>query len=235
MVDIHNHLLYGIDDGSKSIEESIDVLRDLEQYGYTDIILTPHYITESRYSNPRSDNLERLKVLKEEVKKNNIKIKLHLGNEIFMDDNIYDLLREGIISSLNDTNYLLIELPLSGEYSGYIEVFKYLMGKGYNIILAHPERYIAFQEDFNKVYELEKIGIYFQSNLDSLVGRYGPAAEDMIIRLLKENLISFLATDIHKKKHDYNIWNIAKKKALKYVTEDVFNTLVNDNPSLLVD
>lgn len=235
MVDIHNHLLYGIDDGSKSIEESIDVLRDLEQYGYTDIILTPHYITESRYSNPRSDNLERLKVLKEEVKKNNIKIKLHLGNEIFMDDNIYDLLREDIISSLNDTNYLLIELPLSGEYSGYIEVFEYLMGKGYNIILAHPERYIAFQEDFNKVYELEKIGIYFQSNLDSLVGRYGPAAEDMIIRLLKENLISFLATDIHKKKHDYNIWNIAKKKALKYVTEDVFNTLVNDNPSLLVD
>ena len=234
MVDIHNHLLYGIDDGSKSIEESIDVLKDLEQVGYTDIILTPHYITDSRYDSSRDNNLERLEILKKEVKENNININLYLGNEIFIDDNIYELLKEDLISSLNDTDYLLIELPLSGEFSGYLEVFKYLIQKGYNVILAHPERYISFQDDFNKIYELENIGVYFQSNIDSLVGKYGPKAEEMIIRLLKENKLSFLATDIHSKKHDYNIWKLAKNKALRYVTEEVYNVLVNGNPSQLV-
>lgn len=234
MVDIHNHLLYGIDDGSKSIEESIDVLKDLEQVGYTDIILTPHYITDSRYDSSRDNNLERLEILKKEVKENNININLYLGNEIFIDDNIYELLKEDLISSLNDTDYLLIELPLSGEFSGYLEVFKYLIQKGYNVILAHPERYISFQDDFNKIYELENIGVYFQSNIDSLVGKYGPKAEEMIIRLLKENKLSFLATDIHSKKHDYNVWKLAKNKALRYVTEEVYNVLVNGNPSQLV-
>ncbi|MBR4672280.1 MAG: hypothetical protein IKO78_03670 [Bacilli bacterium] len=234
MVDIHNHLLYGIDDGSKSIGESIDVLKDLEQVGYTDIILTPHYITDSRYDSSRDNNLERLEILKKEVKENNININLYLGNEIFIDDNIYELLKEDLISSLNDTDYLLIELPLSGEFSGYLEVFKYLIQKGYNVILAHPERYISFQDDFNKIYELENIGVYFQSNIDSLVGKYGPKAEEMIIRLLKENKLSFLATDIHSKKHDYNVWKLAKNKALRYVTEEVYNVLVNGNPSQLV-
>ena len=234
MVDIHNHLLYGIDDGSKSIEESIDVLKDLEQVGYTDIILTPHYITDSRYDSSRDNNLERLEILKKEVKENNININLYLGNEIFIDEDIYELLMRDLISSLNDTDYLLIELPLSGEFSGYLEVFKYLIQKGYNVILAHPERYISFQDDFNKIYELENIGVYFQSNIDSLVGKYGPKAEEMIIRLLKENKLSFLATDIHSKKHDYNVWKLAKNKALRYVTEEVYNVLVNGNPSQLV-
>ena len=235
MVDIHNHLLYGIDDGSKSIEESIDVLKDLEYYGYTDIILTPHYIKDSRYDSNRNNNIERLNILKEELKRNNISINLYLGNEIFMDDDILDLVDNGTISSLNDTNYLLIELPMSGEYPGYLEIFKYIISKGYNVILAHPERYLAFQEDYNKINELDSIGVYFQSNIDSLVGRYGPQAEEIIIRMLKENKISFLATDIHRKKHDYNIWRVAKAKALKYVTEEVYDSLVNINPSQLLD
>jgi len=234
MVDIHNHLLYGIDDGSKSIEESIDVLRDMEKSGFTDIILTPHYISDSSYSNPRSNNLEKLEVLKEELKKNNISINLYLGNEIFIDENILDNLDKDVISSLNDTNYLLIELPMSGEYVGYQEIFKHLLSKGYKVVLAHPERYITFQEDFSKVYELEDIGVYFQSNIDSLVGKYGPKAEKTIIRLLRENKLSFLSTDIHHKKHDYDKWNEAKRIALKYVTEEVYDTLTRINPSLLV-
>ena len=234
MVDIHNHLLYGIDDGSKSLEDSIDVLKDLEMVGITDIILTPHFIPDSSYSNPRSDNLKRLEVLKEELKKNKIAINLYLGNELFMDDNLLDYLNSNMASALNNTNYLLIELPMSGEYPGYQEVFKYILNKGYKIILAHPERYISFQEDFNKIYELEDMGVYFQGNIDSIVGKYGPAAEKVIIRLLKENLLSFLATDIHHKKHDYNRWDKAKRIALNYVSEEVYDTLTRINPSQLV-
>ena len=235
MIDIHNHLLYGVDDGSKSIEESIDVLKNMEKCGYKDIILTPHYIKDSRYNHNRESNLERLEILKEALEKENIKINLYLGNEIYIDDDIFDLLDDNEISSLNNSKYLLIELPMSGEFSGYQEIFEDLIRKGYKVILAHPERYLSFQDDFNLVYELKDIGVLFQSNIDSLVGKYGPEAEDVIKRLLKEKIISFLATDIHHRKHDYNVWKTAKSIALQYISEDDFNNLTEINPSRLID
>ncbi len=234
MIDIHNHLLFGIDDGSKSIEESVDVLRDLASIGYTDIILTPHYISGSRYSNSASNNYKLMKELESSLKDNNIDIKLYLGNEIFIDDDIFELLLSKEIYPLNGTKNLLIELPMSGEYEGYLEIFSDLIDKGCNIILAHPERYLSFQKDYDKIIELKKMGIYFQSNIDSLIGRYGEDAEVIIKKLLKDKMISFLATDIHHKKHDYNAWNKAREVALKYISAEEYDILVNKNPSKLV-
>lgn len=234
MIDIHSHLLYGVDDGAKTIEESIDILRDLERYGYNKIILTPHYIRGSAYNSPRRENVKRLQVLREALKENNINIELYLGNEIYIDDELLDLFKSGTISTLNNTDYALIELPMSGKYDDYKDIFAYLISKGCRVILAHPERYRSFQEDFNKVYELEKIGVLFQSNLDSIIGKYGEAAEKTIRRLLTEKKIAFLATDIHHKKHDYNHWDMAKQEILKYITEEEFKILTEDNPGQLV-
>ena len=234
MTDIHNHLLFGIDDGSKTIEESIDVLKDMKKCGYDNIILTPHYIKDSKYNNPRIDNLRRMNELQETLNNEGIDIKLYLGNEIFIDEDIYELLMKEEMSSLNGTNYLLIELPMNGEYDEYKEIFNDLIKKGYNIILAHPERYLSFQKDFNRIYELEKIGVYFQSNLDSIIGGYGEHAEKTIKRLLKEKKIAFLGTDIHHKKHDYTKWQKAKTIALKYITEREFDILTDRNPSQLI-
>lgn len=234
MTDIHCHLLYGVDDGSKSIEESIDVLRDMEKYGYKNIILTPHYIKDSNYNSPASNNYKKLKVLKDALYQNNININLFLGNEIYMDDDIYELLLYKDAYTLNGSQFVLIELPMSGEYPGFEEVFKYLQSKGCKIVLAHPERYLSFQKNFNYIYELEKMGVYFQSNLESIIGRYGEGAKTMIKRLLKEKKIAFLATDIHHKKHDYKDWDKAKEEILKYVTEKEFDILVNVNPGRLV-
>ena len=123
---------------------------------------------------------------------------------------------------------------MDGEYPDYIEVFKDLINNGCHVILAHPERYLAFQKDYKKINELSKIGVYFQSNIDSLIGKYGPGAEKMIKKLLSEKKIAFLATDIHRRKHDYTDWNKAKEIALKYISEDEYDTLVNKNPSQLV-
>ena len=234
MIDIHNHLLYGIDDGSRTIEESIDVLKDMEKCGYTDIILTPHYIDGSRYSSTKKDNQKMLEELQKELNKNNISINLYLGNEIYIDDDINEFLDKNYVSSLNDTKYLLIELPMSGEYTGYQEVFNDLIKRGYKVILAHPERYLTFQDDYDLIYELKDMGVLFQCNIDSLVGKYGPFAKDMIIQLLIEGQVSFLATDIHHKKHDPNSWEIAKKIALKYISLEDYKVLTEINPSRLI-
>lgn len=234
MVDIHCHLLFGVDDGSKSIEESIKGIRDLKELGYTDIILTPHYIKDSNYSSTKKENLRILKTLVMELKKANIDINLYLGNEIYMDDDINELLKKEEISSLNNTDYLLIELPMSGEYKGYIEIFEYLLSHNYKVILAHPERYFTFQKDFNKVLELEKMGILFQSNLESIVGRYGKSSQKLVKKLLKENKITFLATDLHHPKKDYDAYAVAKKKIIKYIGEARFNQLTSKNAKMLI-
>ncbi len=235
MIDIHNHLLYGIDDGSKTIEESIDILKDMEKCGYTDIILTPHYIDGSRYSNDRKNNLERMNILKQGLKDNNININLHLGNEIYIDEEISTLLKENKLSTLNDSKYLLIELPMSGDFVGYQEIFKDLIKEGYKVILAHPERYLSFQDDYDLIYELLDMGVLFQCNIDSLNGKYGPYAKEMLENLLTDGHVSFLATDIHHKKHDPDGFEKAKKVALKYITESDYKVLTEINPSRLID
>ena len=235
MTDIHNHLLFGVDDGSKSLEESIEVFRDLEKYGFKNVILTPHYIKDTNYNSPASENFKRLKLLREALYQNNINIKLFLGNEIYMDDDIYELLLNKEAYTLNGSQFVLIELPMSGEYPGYEDIFKELMSHGCKIILAHPERYIAFQKNYNYIYELAKMGVYFQGNIDSIVGKYGIAAEQMIKRLLKEKRLAFLATDIHQKKHDYKVWDKARDEILKLITKEEYDILVNVNPGRLVD
>ena len=235
MTDIHCHLLYGVDDGSKSLEESIEVLRDMANYGFKNVILTPHYIKDSTYNVDAKENFRRLKVLREALYQNNININLFLGNEIYMDDDIYELLLNKEAYTLNGSQFVLIELPMSGEYPGYEEIFKFLQSKGCKIVLAHPERYLAFQKNFDYIYELEKMGVYFQGNIDSIIGKYGAGAIQMIKRLLKEKKLAFLATDIHQKKHDYKSWDKAKAEILKIITKKEFDLLVNINPGRLVD
>ena len=235
MIDIHSHLLFSIDDGAKTIDESIKILKDLEMVGYTDIILTPHYILESSYSSNKENNLYLMEKLKDKVLENKININLYLGNELFINNEIVDLLKKGEISSLHDSSYLLVELPMSGEYENYIDIFGELISMGYKVILAHPERYLAFQKDFHKIEELEDVGVLLQSNLESILGRYGNGAKKMVKRLLKEHKISFLATDIHHPKNDISVFDKARKKILKYIDEGEYNSLVNINPKKIIE
>ena len=234
MTDIHSHLLYDVDDGPKTIEESIEVLKELKNVGFDNVILTPHYIKGSSYNSSKRNNVSKLNVLKNALKDNNIDINLYLGNEIYIDDEIYELFKKNEISTLNNTNYALIELPMSGKYDEYKEILIDLLNKGCKVILAHPERYISFQQDFNKIYELEKIGVYFQCNFDSIIGKYGEEAEKMVRRMFIEKKVAFLATDIHHKAHDYNKYKLIREEVLKYLTEEEYDIITTLNPNQLL-
>jgi protein-tyrosine phosphatase len=235
MIDIHSHLLFGVDDGSRTLEESVHVIKKLSEVGYTDIILTPHYINDSTYVSTREENLDVLKRLKVGLIRNNVNVNLYLGNEIYIDSEIANLLKNNIISSLNDTKYLLIELPMSGENEIYYDVFLDLINMGYKVILAHPERYISFQKDFNKIYELKELGVLLQSNVESVLGDYGRGAKKTIKRLLKENLITFMGTDIHHNKEEYTFVLKAKKKMGKYLTQKQINNIFENNAKVLLN
>lgn len=234
MIDVHNHLLFGIDDGSKSLEDSVLIIRKLSEIGITDIILTPHFITDSSYVSSRENNLILMEKLKNALAENNINVNLYLGNEIYIDREIEKLIYEKKISKLNNTNYLLIELPMSGEWEGYQDVFMDLINDGYNVVLAHPERYNSFQADFDKIYELEEIGVLFQCNIGSVIGNYGRAAKKIIKRMLKEDLIYMFGTDIHRDKGDYNFLSDAKKIIRKYTSDEKMNDLLVNNAKKII-
>ena len=233
MIDIHSHVLPGIDDGSKNITTSLDILQGLEEQGITDLICTPHYIAETSQVSPRSKNQELLKQLQERAKKKGLKINLYLGNEIYIDKDILKLLRSKKISPLGKSKYLLVELPMSGEFQQYEDILLNLKQKGWNVILAHPERYHSFQKDFRKISELHQQGILLQCNLGSFIGQYGRHAKKTAQKIAKEKIIFCVGTDIHHTR-DYTEIAKAQKKLRKYYEFYELDAILVQNPLKIV-
>lgn len=234
MIDIHSHLIYGVDDGSKDIETSLKVLSNLSENGVTDIILTPHYIVDTNYVSKKTDNIIKLKELQREVKKLGININLYLGNEIYIDKDILKYIKENKMCSLNNTEYILVELPMSGVYEDYLDIFSNLINIGFKVILAHPERYTSFQKDYSLINEVVATGVLLQSNIDSIVGGYGKEAKRTMKYILKNKLVSFVGTDIHNNKSDYSYINKAINKFKKYLTDDEINDILNKNAMKII-
>ena len=156
-------------------------------------------------------------------------MRVYLGNEIYINSDIVDLIKNGTVSTLANSKYVLVELPMSGEWAGFEDVLLLLKQKGFKPILAHPERYSTSAKDISYLYELASAGVLFQCNLGSIVGQYGRKPKKVIKKLAKANLIWCFGTDIH---HARNYGEIikAKKKLRHYYTEEDLNDLLVNNP-----
>lgn len=231
MVDIHCHILPGIDDGCKTMEDTLSLLKDAENLGFTDICFSPHYVKGSRFS---CNNIEKKNLL-EEVKKmaqdNNIGIKLYLGNEVCFENNLNSLIDNDEASTINGGRYLLFELPMVSEVNNLKDVIFDLKVKGFIPIIAHPERYEVFQKDPNKMIPLINQGCLFQANFTSLVGVYGKEACKSIKTMLKHNLIHFLATDVHHpNSKNYSNLSLCIKQLDDLIDKNYIDELINKNP-----
>jgi len=235
MIDIHSHIIPNIDDGSGSYEESLKILRNAYKNGVTDIVLTPHYIIGSIYASSYSKNKELFNTLKSKLEEEKIALNLYLGNEIFVDNDMVGMLKEGKISSLNNTRYVLFELPMNSEYKRIKELLFDLQSNGYTPIIAHPERYRIIKEDPRRCEELIEAGALFQSNIGSLFGRYGKEAKITLKILLKHKFITFLASDIHHDRDDfYNEIKPLEEKLNTFLDKDyVADLFVNNAKKVL--
>ena len=151
MTDVHSHILFGIDDGSRTISESIELLKKLKSVGFNNVILTPHFILDSTYNSNYEANIKIYNELKERLLNENIDINIYLGNEIFIDKNVPTLLEKNIITSLNETKYVLVEFPMHNKLLNIEDILYEIRSKGYEVVIAHPERYDAFKEDYSIV------------------------------------------------------------------------------------
>lgn len=235
-IDIHSHILYGIDDGSKSIEESINIIKEHIKMGFTDIVVTPHYIENSKYETNNIDKENILKTLKQELKKQNININLYLGNEVFVNNNLEELLKKKEIATINNSKYLLIEFPMNEKPKDINNIIYELKIKGIIPIIAHPERYDYVEKNPNLVLEWIEEGALLQSNYGSIIGVYGSGPQKTIKKLLKKDLIEFLATDIHYPNNKiYLNMDKIRKKLKKLISEERFIELTNTNPKNIIE
>lgn len=197
MIDIHSHILPNIDDGARSLDETIEILDKMSNLGFHHIVATPHYITGSTF---KCDNEMKFSILNEVQKKldgRGIDVKLYMGNETYIDMDILSLIDSNKISTINNSRYLLIELPRNGKINDLNELIFTLRSRDIIPIIAHPERYICLQEDNKLVDDLIKRGALLQVNFESINGKYGKEVKKLAVYLLKNKRFHFLASDIH--------------------------------------
>jgi len=219
MKDIHNHLLYGIDDGATDLDSSIEILDSLYERGVKEIVLTPHYIIGTNYN---SNNKSKKKIKKELEEKS--RVKLYLGNEVYIDNNIYEYICCGEISTINNSRYLLLEFPLKEKMSSMYDIIFDLRSKKIIPIIAHPERYHYLKiDDFCKLIEM---GCLLQGNITSLVNKYGKKARLNLELLLKKHMIHVLGTDTHRYVNDLSM---AYSKLKSLVDNEMYDELMNKN------
>ena len=235
MIDLHSHILPNIDDGSKSFSESLNILKQASDNGVTDIVVTPHFIFGSTFNSPKNKNKELLAALKKEAEAANININLYLGNEIYADNELLTFLKKKQASSLNNTKYVLFELPMNNEFKGLKQLIFNLQSNGYVPVIAHPERYRLLKENPKLIEELLAVGVLFQSNIASLTCRYGKEAKNTLELFLKHRMITFLSSDIH---HDSDSFYASlphiKKILQKLVDDEYIESLLNTNAKKLL-
>lgn len=230
MIDIHSHIIYGIDDGCKTIDESIKTIKNLKNIGFDKFVLTPHYINGSNYNKNNKEKQQRLSLLKEEILKQNIDVELFLGNEIYINDEINELVLSKEVTTLNKSRYLLIEFPLYNKVNNVSDYIYELQIKGYKIIIAHPERYEYFKKNKKDINELYQSGVLFQCNYGSLIGKYGKDAQKLIEYLLKNNMVTFMSTDIHRPESSMiDNFDIIRSKIESYIGQEGFKKISHDN------
>lgn len=240
MVDIHTHLIYDVDDGCQTIDESITMIKTLKELGFNKVIITPHYIANSEkeeecYSHPVNENIKKLNEIKELLIEENIDIEVYLGNEILIDNNLKDLLHSKKVSTLNNTKYILIELPFKNKIINLGDLIFEIKCKGYIPIIAHPERYYYFQDDYKLVDKLKEQEILFQSNFTSIDKTSSKGTRKLFKYLLKNQYVDYLATDIHLYKNETLIKSFSKmvKKIKKITGEDYYNTIIQNSEDIL--
>lgn len=199
-VDLHSHLIPGIDDGAKDLEDSLRMLRTLQDLGYRKAITTPHIMGDFYKNTPETilGGLEEVRAAMADEE--DLTIELEAAAEYYLDEWFPEKLEAGNLLTFGE-NYLLVETNYTNRPHNLDQMLFDIQVQGYQPILAHPERYIYLYPDFEKVKELTEKGVLLQVNLMSFIGYYSPEARMCVEKLATWGLIHFIGTDIHSMKH----------------------------------
>ena len=216
--DLHSHLIPGIDDGAPDLETSIALIRAMWEMGYKKIITTPHVMGEYY---PNSSNMikEGLEKVKKALIIANIPVDLYASAEYHADENFESLIRNDDLLPFPG-NQLLFELSFYGAPPGIEQIIFTLRTKGYNLILAHPERYPYYHGKMEALEHYKYMGCAFQLNILSLTGHYGEPIKKWAEKLLKADMIDYLGTDLHHERHARMLNTLLPAKQMQKILQN---------------
>ena len=233
MIDIHAHILPNIDDGAINIEETMNLLKEAQDAGFTTVVATSHYM-EGYYETAVAERELLLNAVKQKLRQYNLNLELFLGNEIYLSENTIQLLEERKASSINDTNYVLFEMPLRVEPINLYDVIYDMIQYKLVPILAHPERYTFIQKDPELIYDLIDLGVLMQANYASIIGYYGEKAQIIVKKLLECNMVHFLGSDVHRQNTIYPKMPSILSEIEQIVGAEKLEQLTTKNPELVI-
>lgn len=222
MIDIHSHILPGVDDGASKLTDSIEMGKLAVKEGIHTIMATPHYINE-KYDNKKLDILQKVSELNEVFENENISLKILPGQEIRLYSGIIEDYKKNILLSLNNGGrYFLIELPMT-QIPRYTEQLLYdIQLEGLTPIIAHPERNQEIFENPTVLYNFVEKGALTQITASSISGRFGSKIQKLSLQLIEANLTHFIASDAHNiKKRDFKMEKAFTKIKKKFDLDTV--------------
>ncbi|MDY6367266.1 MAG: CpsB/CapC family capsule biosynthesis tyrosine phosphatase [Clostridia bacterium] len=221
MIDIHSHIIPGVDDGSPDMKSSLVLVRNMAEQGVTDVICTPHY--RKPYNCTVEEITKRFNELKAAVKEQGIPVNLYLGQEIYCRRGEYkELISSGKVMPLNGSKFILLEFDFE-VYSDIADVVYEVKAMGYQPIVAHIERYSYMTDE--DVFEIKKVGGLIQVNASSVVGSVGRRIKKTIKKLYREGFVDFVASDVHEGRANdlLKAYEYVKRKFGEDAAEVTFN------------
>lgn len=200
ITDIHSHILPGIDDGADTVDTSLNLIKGLINVGITQAIATPHIISDT-YKNNADTIKNALVKVQTALTHQNINFKIKAAAEYMLDDYFFELLKNKTPLLTLADNIILTEFSYSEKPYNVEQMAFSIITEGYQPILAHPERYAYFHNDYKQYEKLADLGFLLQVNLLSLTGYYGKPVAKAAAHIVKLNLASFAATDLHHTRH----------------------------------
>lgn len=210
-IDVHSHLLPGIDDGVESFEEALEILKVFKALGYKKVITTPHVMVEFYPNTPEIIN-EKLATLKEAVRLADLDIVVEAAAEYYLDEAFLALLDTPEKLMVFGENYILFETPFINEPVFLKEAVFKMSALGLQPVLAHPERYMFVQANPGILEQLAERNVLFQCNINAIDGYYSPVAEKTAKFMLNKGMVSFLGSDCHNIKHAHLMKQTLEKK-----------------------
>ena len=234
-IDLHAHILPGLDDGPETLEESIKMGKMALDQGICKVVATPH-VTEGVFDNEKDVILEKTRELQEALKEEGIPLEVIPGAEIHISDNIISLLEQDKLLTINNAGkYILLELPHYQPIPLYLETLIFTLSlKGIRVIIPHPERNSSIQENPNILIPLINQGVLVQGTFSSLIGHFGERAQRTVVLLLRKRMIHLLSTDMHSVGGRLKYFTRALKKTEELLGKEVVCPMVTSVPELII-
>ncbi len=235
MIDIHSHVLPGVDDGSPHMDMSLEMLAIAAENGVHTLVATPHCNIPDEFENYCSPELDELfEELRFRAKLEEIPIRLCRGMEIFATPELPALLREGRVWTLNHSRYFLTEFAFHEDPDFCREILCACRAEGFRPVIAHPERYFFLQDDPELAYEWCTSGYALQVNKGSLLGRFGPAVQETAELLLSHGLVACVASDAHRSYERSTYMSDVRSYLDEACGEEYRRLLLEENPSRIL-